>query len=60
MRYRLTFEGGHSFLVDEDARLHFLRQAQRHGDELTRVRGGHVISLAGRHPRMVALVAEAA
>lgn len=60
MTFRLTFEGGPSLLVDEDARLHFLRQARRHGDELTRVRGGYVISLAGRRPRMVALIEEGA
>ncbi|MEU3729940.1 hypothetical protein AB0E81_11105 [Streptomyces sp. NPDC033538] len=58
--FRLTFEDGLSFLVDEDARLHILRQAKRRGDELTRVRGGHVITLAGRRVRRVALIAEVA
>jgi hypothetical protein len=60
VRFRLTFEGGPSVLVDEDARIHFLRQAQRRGDELTRVRGGHVITLAGRRVRRVALIEEVA
>jgi hypothetical protein len=58
--FRLTFEHGPSVLVDEDARLHFLLQAQRQGDEVTRVRGGHVVIRRGKRPAMVALIAEGA
>ncbi len=58
--FRLTFEDGHSFLIDEDARIHFLRLAVRRGHELTRVRGGHVITLVGRRVRRVALIEEVA
>jgi hypothetical protein len=58
MTFRLTFDGGKSFLVDEDARIHFLRQAIRRRHGVTRVRGGHVVTLPGG--RMVALIAEAA
>lgn len=58
--FRLTFEGGRSFLVDEDARIHFLRQAKRQGDEVIRVRGGHVVSRGGDRPAVAALIAEVA
>lgn len=58
MRYRLTFEGGPSFLVDDYAHRHFLRQAVRRGDETTRVRRGYVVTLAGARGRKVALIAE--
>jgi hypothetical protein len=57
--FRLTFEGGPSVLVDEDARLHFLLQAQRQGDEVTKVRGGHVVSRGGKRPAVAALIVEA-
>ncbi|MYR43122.1 hypothetical protein [Streptomyces sp. SID5910] len=60
MTFRLTFEDGPTVLVDEDARLLFLRLAKQRGDEVTRVRGGHVITLAGRRVRRVALIAEVA
>jgi hypothetical protein len=56
--YRLTFEGGSTYLVDDVAQRHFLRQAVRRGDELTRVRGGYVVTLVGRRSRRVALIAE--
>ncbi|MFG3014368.1 hypothetical protein ACGFZB_28900 [Streptomyces cinerochromogenes] len=56
--FRLTFHGGKSFLVDEDARIHFLRVAIRRRHDVTRVRGGHVVTLPGG--RMVALIAESA
>jgi hypothetical protein len=56
--YRLTFEGGPSFLVDDFAQRHFLRQAVKRGDETTRVRGGYVVALVGRRSRRVALIAE--
>jgi hypothetical protein len=56
--YRLTFDAGPSVLVDDYAARHFLRQAVRRGDETTRVRGGHVVTLAGRGGRMVALIVE--
>lgn len=57
MRYRLTFEGGRSCLVDDVAHRHFLRQAVRRGDETTKVRGGYVVTLPGG--RLAALIAEA-
>lgn len=60
MTYRLTFDGGRSFLVDEDARIHFLRVAIRRRHAVTRVRGGHVVTLPGKRGRMVSLIAEAA
>ncbi|MEU0860667.1 hypothetical protein ABZ352_35675 [Streptomyces griseofuscus] len=55
--FRLTFDGGRSLLVDEDARLHLLRTAARRRHPITRVRGGHVVTLPCG--RMVALIAEA-
>lgn len=58
MTFRLTFEDGPSLLVDEDARIHFLRQAVIRRHPLTRVRGGHVVTLPGG--RMVALIVEEA
>ncbi len=58
MRYRLTFEDGPSVLVDDTAHRHFLRQAVRRGEETTRVRGGYVVTLAGRRGRRVVLIAE--
>jgi hypothetical protein len=57
VRYLLTFDAGPSVLVDDVAHRHFLRQAVRRGDEVTRVRGGYVVTLVGRRPRMVALIA---
>ena len=35
MTYRLTFDGGRSFLVDEDARIHILRGAIRRRTEVS-------------------------
>ncbi|MFD7776609.1 hypothetical protein [Streptomyces sp. NPDC059753] len=55
MRYSVTFEGGATCLVDDVAHRHFLRQALRRGDEVTKVRGGHVVTLPGG--RLVALLA---
>ncbi|MFJ6636632.1 hypothetical protein ACIQMR_35490 [Streptomyces sp. NPDC091376] len=57
MTYRVTFERGSSVLVDDVAQRHFLRQAVRRGDEVTRVRRGHVVTLPGG--ALVALIAEA-
>jgi hypothetical protein len=56
--YRVTFEDGPSFLVDDVAHRHFLRQAVRRRHETTRVRGGHVVTLPGG--RLVALLAAGA
>lgn len=56
--FRLTFDGGKSLLITEDARLHLLRVAIRRRHQVTRVRGGHVVTLPGG--RMVALIEEGA
>jgi hypothetical protein len=56
--YRVTFEGGRSFLVDDVAHRHFLRQAVRRRHGTTRVRGGYVVTLPGG--RLVALLAAGA
>jgi hypothetical protein len=53
--YQLTFEGGRSYVLDDVAQRHFLRQVIRRRHPLTRVRGGHVVTLPGG--RLVALVA---
>jgi hypothetical protein len=56
MRYRMTFECGATAVVDDVAHRHFLRQAVNAGYELTRVRGGHVVTLPGGS--LVALLRE--
>jgi hypothetical protein len=56
--YTLTLDGFPPRTVTATARDHFLRQAIRRRHGVTRVRGGHVVTLPGG--RMVALIAEAA
>lgn len=58
MSYTLTFPGFPPRTVDEATRDHFLRVALRRRHDVTRVRGGHVVTLPGG--RMVALIAEGA
>lgn len=55
MSYAVTFEGRKPLLVDDVAQRHFLRQALRRGDEVTKVRSGYVVSLPGG--ALVALLA---
>lgn len=58
MTYLLTFENGTAKTVSSTSRDHFLRDAIRRRHPVTRVRGGHVITLPGG--RMVALIEGAA
>lgn len=55
MRYRVTFEGGTSCVVEDVVQRHFLRQALKRRHEVTRVRGGYVVTLPS--DRMVAMLA---
>lgn len=54
MTYQLTIENGPSRAVSADARDHLIRVAIRRRHDVTRVRGGHVVTLPGG--RMVALI----
>lgn len=58
MTYLVTFEDGPTKTVTEESRNHLLRVAIRRRHPVTRVRGGHVVTLPGG--RMVALIAGAA
>lgn len=58
MSYTLTIDGFPPRTIARDARDHFLRVAIRRRHDVTRVRGGHVVTLPGG--RMVALIEAAA
>nr|WP_159059629.1 hypothetical protein [Streptomyces antibioticus] len=58
MTYLLTFENGPTKTLSSTSRDHFLRDAIRRRHPVTRVRGGHVVTLPGG--RMVAIIAGAA
>ncbi|GAB1326908.1 hypothetical protein ACE1SV_12470 [Streptomyces sennicomposti] len=55
MSFTLTLDGFPPRTVGQDARDHFIRQAIRRQYDVTRVRGGHVVTLPGG--RMVAILA---
>ncbi|GGX26576.1 hypothetical protein GCM10010353_47020 [Streptomyces chryseus] len=58
MRYRVSFESGASQVVDDRVARHLLRRFAVAGYELTRVRGGRVVTLPDG--ALVAVIQEAA